>query len=602
MGFEYGSQAIQIRNPFRAEGAVYAVRGAVVLALGAYLLMGVQATVGNGDNTLGALQFVGGLLLVVIGLHALGAGLFKMFRFYVGRGVPANLAQSVSNAAGSAPGSAGAFRHPGIYDPPERLSEMLLGRKNLTFVEPQGWLSRLLHGFSFPLIFLPHAMRWTTLKAFMALWYALAFILLLGLAYFSGRTGLTAVTSTPVAAYLGVLTLAVVLVTWLRYQPQRNPLQNDLRNPRTYSSLETFRARPIKRLFALVLWIAVPILLTYALLQLHENSGLDPLPVSPFPWLAAYTAAMGVAFAYAFLLAVRRARHERAPTDVSEYRAHWQESVHPMDIFRAMDITLANHRYLEIPHRVYIHREPDLKRHGSENKGDFDGETLQEIQPEPLAHQLRDPLVFPGIVIGQLLLLGAAVWLFFALTAESVWTAETLTASVLGPLLLWMSGRSLSFSGNLYLGEIQFQSQLIAFRASGTYSESRLAIGNSIYDSTRSENVFIRSSLTPWLIVSRVRSSIIAVSGAMNLEQPRYVLEMEKSDGLCEELVREVRQYLRERQLTATVESEADLSAALTIHQMNEQTRAHRSEPVSGHPQISDEIRRERIGAQTDSE
>ena len=32
MAFEYGSQAIEIRNPFRLEGFVYTVRGAVVTA------------------------------------------------------------------------------------------------------------------------------------------------------------------------------------------------------------------------------------------------------------------------------------------------------------------------------------------------------------------------------------------------------------------------------------------------------------------------------------------------------------------------------------------------------------------------------------------
>ena len=40
----------------------------------------------------------------------------------------------------------GATGYRGIYQPVE-LANMLLGRKNPTFVEPEGWLPRLLHSF-----------------------------------------------------------------------------------------------------------------------------------------------------------------------------------------------------------------------------------------------------------------------------------------------------------------------------------------------------------------------------------------------------------------------------------------------------------------------
>jgi hypothetical protein len=32
-----------------------------------------------------------------------------------------------------------------------------------------------------------------------------------------------------------------------------------------------------------------------------------------------------------------------------------------------------------------------------------------------------------------------------------------ITTAVLGPLLLWLLGRSIAFTANVYLGEIQFQ-------------------------------------------------------------------------------------------------------------------------------------------------
>jgi hypothetical protein len=115
---------------------------------------------------------------------------------------------------------------------------------------------------------------------------------------------------------------------------------------------------------------------------------------------------------------------------------------------------------------------------------------------------------------------------------------------------------------------------LIAFAVTGTFSESRIATGMSIHDSTRSENLIVRSSLTPWLLVSRIRSSTLTVSGSRNLEQPRLILGMEDNDRLSGELVADARAFLRDRQIMATVGSEADLQAAANIYQMNERTRA----------------------------
>lgn len=586
MGFEYGSQTIEINNPFRLEGAAYLLRGLLVAPLGGYLMVYVP----------GEIPFAGGVLLLGAGLYALGLGIFKVFRFYVGRGVPANLARTVGNTTNIAPGSQGSFRHAGIYDPPERLSEMLVGRKNFTFEEPRGWLSRLMHGLSFRLLFLPRPMRWIALKLFMALWYVTVTLAMLGLMLLYARAaGYTDISATPVAPWLGAAALLFGLAVWIRYQPSPVWRNNDLRQPRTYSSLVPFYKRPLRSFLLLAVWAGAALFLTGVLLDAERETALQAPPVSPWPWLGALVLGVAGAFGYALLLALRRAPRGPVPTEVSEYRAHWQESVHPMDIFRAVDMTLANHRYREIPNRVYLHEEPDLLNQGSQNKGEFSGETLQEIQPVPLEHQPRDPLVLIGVVLGQAALGGAGVWVFLTLAGELPTTPEAITAATLGPVLLWLFGRSLAFVANLYLGEVHFQSQLIAFRASGTYAESRLATGMSIYDSTRSENTFVRSSLTPWLVLSRIHSSVIAVSGTGNLEQPRYVLAMEREDGLCSELVSDVQRYLREREVMASVQSQADLEAASNIHDMNQRTRGERA-PALGHAPLSEDLRHERLG------
>ncbi len=603
MTFEYGSQVIEVRNPFRLEGLAYALRGLIVVPLGVYLMLGVESHVSAGEPTLGWLWAAGGLVLIGFGLHAFMIAGFKMFRFYVGRGVPANLAAhsesefsedahgEYASSTTIAPGSKGAVLHEGQYLP-KQLSEMLLGRKNMTFIEPRGWLARLLSSLIYPMIFLPHPMRGVTLKLFMAAWYTVVLFVLYGLALFSGTTGLTQITNTPVQDYLAVALLISLVLVWLRFRPHRG----DLRRPRLHSAMIEGGRQGFWWFTRHALLVLAAVALPWMLLEIHAEEPLAPVAMSPYPWLAMIAVLATVALAYALLMAWRRAPRGVVPTEVSEYREHWQENVHPMDIFRALEMTLANHRYLEIPNRVYRLKRPNLRGQDSQDKGDFTGETLQEIQPEPLADQRRDPLVLPGVVLGQVVLLLAAVWLFRGIAALDAIDAVALAELVTGPILLTIFGAAVATTANIYLGEIRFQSQLLAFQASGTYSESRLATGMSIYDSTRSENRIVRSSITPWLIVSRITSSIIAVSGAMNLQQKRYVLGMERSKALCDELIADMRGYLQERQVMAGVQSGSDLEAASTIHQMNERAREGRvglASP-SDRPQLSEEVIKER--------
>jgi hypothetical protein len=133
------------------------------------------------------------------------------------------------------------------------------------------------------------------------------------------------------------------------------------------------------------------------------------------------------------------------------------------------------------------------------------------------------------------------------------------------------------------------------FAVTGTFSESRIATGMSVYDSTRSENVIVRSSLTPWMLVSRLHSSTLTVSGSANLEQPRLVLGMRENDVLSRDLVADARAFLRDRQIMATVASDADLQAAANIYQMNERTRAQGAERAGQPPLVTQETRDDKL-------
>jgi hypothetical protein len=578
MAYEYGSQQIEIRNPFRLEGVALVVRAVVLIALALYLMLQVKDVVATGARALGWIQMGGGILLLGFGLAAAYQGLFRLFRFYVGRGVPADLASAVSAEVSVMPGAptGGTTGFRGLYGL-KTLADMLLSRKNPTFVEPEGWLPRLLHSVVHNLIFLPWPLRNDAVSLFIAVANGLVLVVLLGLAWFSGVTGLTPVTSTPVMDWLVALVTIALLFIWLR----------EAMRDRRSSARSLVKYSP----FRMALWAAIAILLPVGLSALNAAQPLPPVPLSPYPWFFATLVGTAVAFAFALVLATRRAPKDPPPTNVAEYRQHWQESVHPMDIFRAVEMTLAKHRFQDIPNRVYENDVPQLLAQGSQNKGEFAGRTLQEIQPRPVADHVADPLVRAGVVAGQLLLLVSGVCLFYAfLTLDTAAPAEHAGIGI-ATLLFWILGAVVARSAHLYLSEIEFESDLIAVAITGTFSESKLATGMSIYDSTRSENLVVRCSLSPWVLVSRVHSSILAESGGRNLEQTRYVLGLERNEPLNRELVEDVQGFLRDRQIMAGIQSEGDVQAASTIYQMNERTRGNR--PDGGQAPLIPHERRE---------
>ena len=581
MPFEYGSQQVDIPNPFKLEGAAYTARAAVLIVLGVVALLTVRSLVGEGERAAAAAVMLGGLGLAGFGVFAAYRGLFKMFRFYVGRGQPADLAATVAPEQSVMPGapSGGATGYRGIYQPVE-LANMLLGRKNPTFREPEGWLPRLLHSLVSNLIFLPYALRNDAGSRFAAAAHSIVILALLGLAWFLGVTGLVPMTGTPVMSWLVAVITVLLLVIWLR----------EALRPAGGNRTATLRFTPI----ALLLWAAIAVAAPFALVAVHGVQPLPGLPFSPYPWFVLTLLFGAVVTAFSLALAIRRAPQTQPPTTVTEYREHWQESVHPMDIFRAIEITLAKHRFQEIPNRIYVNDVPQLVAQGSQNKGEFEGRTVQEVQPRPIADRRGDLMLQVGIAAGQVLLLGAGITLFAVLMQLPDIGAGGLTQALLGAVLLWTAGRLIAQTANLYVSEIEFESDLIVFQATGTFSESRLATGMSIYDSTRSENTIVRSSLTPWLIVSRLHTSTLTVSGSANLEQPRLILGISENPALSRDLVADARAFLKDRQIMATVNSESDLQAAANIYQMNERTRPNGAERA-GQPVITQDMRDDKL-------
>lgn len=562
MAFQYGSQGLDIRNPFRVEGIVYAVRGAITAALGIVLLLSLR----NGmpaDDLARALVFVklvGGAFLLGAGLWAFGFGLFKALRFYVGRGAPSDLTRTI---------------------PAADLADMLKRRTNPMFLEPEGLLARAVHGVFPRLLFMPLPVRAVTVQLFATLYYTLLILLLLGLAIFSGSIGLTPVTGEAFVSWLSLFAALAVLVLWLRSFPRRGGWQRRSKAPSA-------------GIGGTVFLIIGAVLLPTLLALVPDIERLPPPPVSGGAWLFWLSWGALLVTATGILLVLLRMQAAQWSTEVSEYRQHWTESVHPMDVFRAFDMVMADHRYLEIPNRQYIAADARLNMQGSADKGDFRGEELVEIQPQPAV--LKLPPLYNGLRLGvaiaaQLAMLVGALWLYAGISGLTGFGVADFSGAVAAPLVFWFFGGLAARVANLYLAEVPFVSHMLHFFADGTYSESKVSTGMAITDSTRSENVLVRSSLTPWIFLSRMFTTTFAVSGAQNLEQIRFVLDMRKDDAFLAQIVDELRRYIDSRQVIADVRSGGDLESAGGIHRLNAASRANARGEIGFRPEEREQPR-----------
>ncbi|WP_232305569.1 hypothetical protein, partial [Gilvimarinus polysaccharolyticus] len=576
-----------------------AAAGAVQTALGILLL--VSATHYIEQSSVAAWILVAfGVFIVTGGLRRLGGGLFATLRYFVGRNPPTSLAR---NFASSEASNAGLEQQYVAYTD-KTLEEMLMGRKNATFVEPIGLLARLLHSLFPRLLYMPYPIRNAAQQVFGAWVKTLTAIIAYAVVAFVSLTGLAGEWGPLLFPFYSLLLAVALGFIW------RSAGKGiDRRLGRTVPALGA------GGLVGVIIWaLIIPAVIALALPLLaagneatvqeaidSRNSLLQSLHI----WLyiaGTLITATGVCVAVGYLLA-RRLRYTQPQTEVSELRENWQESVHPNEIFINLDnLVMANRRYKEVPNRVYRELDPTLNEQ-IDGKGDFSGQLLQEIQPKVAPMDLGKSFNswrFYSALAGQVMFVLAAIFtLFAAYQVVDLYTlSNNLDAqhsqvlsqwSIPEPLknpLLWLLhllllgflcrafGRILANTSRLFYAEIQFESLLVYFKCEGTFTESKISTGTGIHDSTRSENTLVRSSITPWVIASRLVSTTFADTGMRNLEYPRYILEMHKAEGDLSSIRNDVIAFLKDRESIASITSERDLGNASQIHQINQQTRA----------------------------
>ncbi len=596
MAYDYGSESLGIRNPFKAEGLLRAIRGLLVSLLGIYPLLQVVSLVQQ-DKLLAWIYAAIGFALLAGGLRALGGGIFQMLRFFVGRSVPTSLAPNFSKSE----------RETAKLEKPHYksidLEEMLMGRKNKTFVEPDGFISRLVHTLVPKLIFLPYPLRNLAQRFAGALIATAVALLAYALTAFVCLTGLAGDTGDILLPFFSFVLVVYLILSWRAASTVYRQAESRIE---TQGKLELAKIMA----FAILTPVLIGLAINYLLQQRSvarfvadmQQSELQSFAVTPQLLLVLLFAA--ISGTLIFLLLKQRTTLVQAQTKVAEYRANWQENIHPRELFVNIDnIVMANRRYKEIPNRVYRELNPNLNEQ-SESKGNFSGEVMIETQPayapleqSPLFKQLR----LWATVTGQILLFAGPVILFYllfeaqtvlalvrefqatvrpsdAVTQHFIVSLFNESQFILSLLFSWLIchsfGRMLENYSHTFWAELNFNSLLVYLKCEGTYTQSKLTTGKGIYDSTASENYVMRSSLTPWIISSRITSSTFADSGAKNVEHPRHILEMVDNPQEMQAIVDDIRSFLSDRETIASIKNQQDMSNTEQIYQINQQSRA----------------------------
>lgn len=126
MAFDYGSIDLGLKNPFKLEGKVTALRGAIESITGITLLV-VAAGLVKEDATAGWILMLFGMIILGFGIASLSTGIYATLKYFVGRNHPTSLAYNYSKSQSS---TAKEEKKEVAYNDQE-LEEMLMGRKTL---------------------------------------------------------------------------------------------------------------------------------------------------------------------------------------------------------------------------------------------------------------------------------------------------------------------------------------------------------------------------------------------------------------------------------------------------------------------------------------
>ncbi|MBN1462518.1 MAG: hypothetical protein JW922_02435, partial [Paludibacteraceae bacterium] len=490
MAFDYGKDTLSIKNPFKTEGLLDIVQGIIVLILGVILVFTIRQSLTEGLKVIAWIELFVSIFFISFGVRTCIIGAIRLFRFLVGRNVPSDIS-------------------PNPYSQ-STIEKVLMNRSNPTFIEKNDFISRLIISIFNRFLFLPIGYRNLVEGVSSILINYTIFLIVFLFSVFSTSIGLIGLSDkNNIITLFGLAFLFQQVFVWIKYRPSNTRITAYRPAIFGYGNI----------VFTIIISILIPVILELMVRNGIHIPSIDINITLPIILLLILNLIVNVV---SFYLSENRLKVLNPETQVSEYKEHLQLALHPKDLFRCFEIEMANKRYKELPNRVYKAIKPILELEGSENKGSFHGSTIQETQP--IHKELELPknaqdVRFYTAVFGRVLILLSAFYLFFKIRSIVDYPSiSDLFNLFFYPIVIGLSAYFLIRIAHLFYSEIQFSSFLVHYFADGTYNESQVSTGMSVYDSNRSENTIINTSTTSWILVSEIVSTTFSDSSVRNLE------------------------------------------------------------------------------------
>lgn len=318
-------------------------------------------------------------------------------------------------------------------------------------------------------------------------------------------------------------------------------------NPLTVKRMTQKHLYKGKRSTFFIVLAALVIIAIIMELILRHDIQIHQVPLNmTFPLLVYYVL-LSMIMIVSLLLAKYRSESIEVPIEVSEYRDHWQETIHPKFIFRWLDEEIATlSGKSTTQHRVYKKLTPYINMGGKMNHGQFSGDTLQET--EPVSYEVKQSPILEKIklystIAGHSLFIIAAILLLINGKTEPI-TFLSMFHLVFYPALLTLFGFVLLIMTHAYWGEVHFVSYLIYFHGEGEYEEVDMTD-----DGTDQSEQAVKTSFRPSLSFGKMITHTLATIGDHSLANTRYIASIEKADDLLSEWIQVMNRILDDKRV-----------------------------------------------------
>ena len=256
-------------------------------------------------------------------------------------------------------------------------------------------------------------------------------------------------------------------------------------------------------------------------------AGYGWIPVGqswPLPW----PLALVVAGYLAILLFSILASIPRVPrVEVFESREHFESTGNPSNFFNHLQRVFDSMRRGHFPNRRLLMSEPALGRFSQGETSGFEARFIVETQPTPVNRGFAVNAILLDIGGAALICIGFTFLIGIAVFPDKPQAQDLIVAifRFLGGLLSIRCGAACFALGRQLHGVFRFQSDIFSVRLKGTFTASRIGIGDGRGGQLHSERICVQSDTDSHIYAGRLITECFSANGQHALETDRYLVD-----------------------------------------------------------------------------